>query len=232
MLPAITALASDLAHPTAATMAAADRFLRYAAAYPDNALVFSASDMILFGQSDASFNSRSHARSVGGGFFFCGNKDSPTTLNGALLAFSSILDVVCGSVAEAEYGSLFLCAQNASWLRSVLLALGHPQPPTLILCDNACAVGLANETLKVKRSKSIDLRFHWIRDRIRQNEIQVSWIAGKSNVADFFTKPLPVHEHQRYLRLLVTSPLRQSSPGLRSSVRRAISHSRALPSST
>ncbi len=47
--------------------------------------------------------------------------------------------------------------------------MGYPQPPTTILCDNTSAIGLANDTIKQKRSKAIDMRFHWIRDRIRQN---------------------------------------------------------------
>ncbi len=47
--------------------------------------------------------------------------------------------------------------------------LRYPQPPTTILCDNITAIGLANDNIKMKRSKAIDMRFHWIRDRVRQN---------------------------------------------------------------
>eukprot|EP01042_Synura_sphagnicola_P009168 gene9168-11774_t len=36
-------------------------------------------------------------------------------------------------------------------------------------------------------------RFHRVRDRIRQGHIIVTWIAGADNLADFFTKPLPLH---------------------------------------
>ncbi len=86
-------------------------------------------------------------------------------------------------------------AQQGVWLRTILEALGYAQPATRILCDNQCAVvGLATNTVKKARSsKSIDMRFHWIRDRIRQGHFQVSWIKGATNLADFFTKALHAH---------------------------------------
>ncbi len=52
-------------------------------------------------------------------------------------------------------------------------------------------VGLANDSLKIKRSKSIDMRFHWVHDRIKQGQFKVQWMKGIDNLADFFTKALP-----------------------------------------
>ena len=89
----------------------------------------------------------------------------------------------------------------------MLAAIGYPQPPTPILCDNKCAVGLANDTVKVKRGKSIDMRFHWIRDRVRQGQFTVEWVAGEDNLADFFTKALPVRRHQQLMKYLVVTPI-------------------------
>ena len=75
-----------------------------------------------------------------------------------------------------------------------------------IKCDNKCAVGLATDTLKIKRPKSIDMRFHWIRDRIRQQHFAVAWEPGASNRADFFTKVLPTHVHQTRMLTIVDIP--------------------------
>ena len=50
------------------------------------------------------------------------------------------------------------------------------------------------------------MKFHWIRDRIRQGQFLVMWRKGADNLADFFTKPLPVHRHQRLMPLLVHTP--------------------------
>lgn len=211
MLPAVTALSSEQTKPTAKVMASALRLLDYAAAYPDNALVFHACDMILFNQSDATFLSLSGARSKAGGIFYCGNRDQFDVVNGAIHALSIIIDVVTGSVAESEYGSMFINGQIGHWLRVILEDLGYPQPPTLILCDNETAVKIANNSCKAKKSKSMDMRFHWIRDRVKQGQFIVRWRAGAHNLADFFTKPLPVSEHLRLMPLLVHTPHPPSS---------------------
>ena len=89
-----------------------DRLLAYAAAYPNNELVFTACDMILFIQSDASYLSRANARSVVGGIFYLGNAERPTEINGAVNAISNIIDVVVASAAEAEYAGAFINAQK------------------------------------------------------------------------------------------------------------------------
>ena len=47
------------------------------------------------------------------------------------------------------------------------------------------------------------MRFHWVRDRVAQKQFNVHWRPGKDNLADFFTKPLPVHKHQEIMDKLV-----------------------------
>jgi hypothetical protein len=66
-------------------------------------------------------------------------------------------------------------------------------------------VGIATDTVKPKRTKSIDMRFHWLRDRVRQGQFRLVWRKGIYNLADFFTKALPVHIHQQLMPLLVRS---------------------------
>ena len=220
MLPAVTAISSDQAHATSDTLAAADRLLAYAASHPDNQLVFTGCDMILHMQSDGSHLSRSRSRGVAGGIAYFGNATSPTHVNGAIHVHSCILDVVVASVAECEYASLYTLARTGTWLRTIASALGYPQPATIIFCDNACAVGIANDTVKLNRTKSIDMRFHWIRDRVRQGQFVVEWRQGANNLADFFTKPLPVHIHQAIMPFLVHTPVPSQNLHQRSRVMR------------
>jgi hypothetical protein len=207
LLTAVNAIASEQSKATQRLLPDVDRLLAYAAAYPNNELVFTACDMTLYIQSDASYLSRTNARSVVGGIFYLGNANNPTQINGAVNAISNIIDVVVASAAEAEYAAAFINAQKGEWIRTVLSALGYPQPPTLLLCDNECAVGIANDTVKAKRSKSMDMRFHWLRDRIRQGHFIMQWRKGANNLADFFTKPLPAHQHQALMPLLVRTPI-------------------------
>jgi hypothetical protein len=74
--------------------------------------------------------------------------------------------------------------------------MGHPQPSTPLLCDNEVAIGLATDTINRKLSKSLDMRFHWLRDRVRQGHFRIIFVPGKFNVADFYTKTLPVARHR------------------------------------
>ena len=83
-----------------------------------------------------------------------------------------------------------------------------------ILVDNEVASGIANNTIEPKRTKSIDRQFHWLRDRVQLKEFIVIWRKGIYIVADFFTKPLSVKDHQSVMHLLVRVPT--ASPALHS----------------
>ena len=76
-----------------------------------------------------------------------------------------------------------------------------------LLCDNEFAIGLANDAIKQKKSKSIDLRFHWIRDRIRQGQFTVLHIPGDRILAGFFTKLLSAADHQAIMPRLLPVPV-------------------------
>jgi hypothetical protein len=107
------------------------------------------------------------------------------------------------SAAEAEMGALFYNAKDGAMLRVILEELGHPQGATPLQTDNSCASGIANDTVKQRRSKAIDMRFYWIKDRVRKGEFLVFWRAGSENDADYFTKHHSPSHHRlmrsRYL---------------------------------
>ena len=208
LVTAVCDLASEQARPSAQLLVKVDRLLSYATSYPNNELIFHASDMNYKMTSDASYLSRALAQSVLGGHGHFGMNDPASTfVNGSIYNVSKVLDVIVASAAEAETGALFKNLQNGSWTRLICKAMGHPQTQTEVICDNQCAVGIANDTCKLKRSKSFDMRYYWIRDRIRQRQFKVVWKAGASNLADFFTKALPVHEHQKRMKQLVHIPI-------------------------
>ena len=185
-----------------------DRLLGHLARYPDNVLVFHKSDMVYHAQSDVSYLSESKAKSRIGGHGYMGSNNAPTFRNGAVTNISKTFDCVVSSSAEGEYGAAYIVARDAVYIRAIAKALGYPQThPTIILCDNSTAVGLANDTVKIAKTKSIDMRFHWLRDRVRQGQFRIRWIPKEQNMADFFTKALPAHVHMDFARKLVRSPV-------------------------
>ena len=177
--------------------------------------------MYLHIHSDASYLSESKARSRAGGIFFLSSRPSdptktpeptamPPPFNGAIHIVISIMKAVLASATEAELGALFYNAKDGVMLRTTLAEMGHPQATTPIQTDNACAAGIVNNTVKQRRSKAIDMRFYWIKDRASNGEFLIHWRRGSDNLADYFTKHhSPAHHRlmrSRYLLELHRPP--------------------------
>ena len=208
MLAAIGTLATQQAKGTKATMTAITQFLNYAASNPEATVRYVRSDMILHVESDASYLTAPKSRSRAAGYHYLSShpadpNKAPTTDampppgNGALSVLCQILKEVVSSAAEAELAALFHNGKQACPLRVCLEELGHPQPPTPIVTDNNTAAGIANDTMKQRRSKAIDMRFYWVRDRVRQGQFLIYWRRGALNKADYFTKHHPASHHQQ-----------------------------------
>jgi hypothetical protein len=207
---AVSIMAHDLAARKQSMYGKARRLLGYLKKFPDNRLVFRKSDMVFGMHVDASYLNASKAGSRVGAHGSWGNNDG-SLINGATSIVCGVLDVVVGSILEAEYSACFMGGKQAVWMRQIGRALGCPQKgPTILRCDNSCAVGLANDEIKFSQSKAIDMRWHWIRCRVRQGQFKIIWIPSHDNLADFFTKAIPVHEHLTNMRRLVRS--RESNP--------------------
>jgi len=214
LLVALGSLAAAQANGTEATAIAAVQLLNYCATHPDACIRYKASGMTLYIHSDASYLSEPQARSRAGGHFFLSQvpadpKQPPSQQpapNGPLHTTSLILRNVMASAAEAELGALFNNAQQATILRTTLMELGHPQPPTPMQADNSTATGIANDTLKQRRSKAMDMRFYWIRDRIHQGHFLVYWRPGILNLGDYFTKHHPTKHHRDMRPVYLQSP--------------------------
>ena len=99
------------------------------------------------------------------------------------------------SAAEAELGALFLNAKEAVYLRQILIKRGHPQPRTPIQTDNTTAEGVINNKIQPKRTKAMDMQFHWLHDREVQGQFKIYWRPGGTNLADYFTKHHPPAHH-------------------------------------
>ena len=206
---ALSQLGSEQAAATEKTLADADHFLDYLATHPHAKIRYHASDMILNNHSDASYLSASRGRSRAGGHFFLGwlpRKHHPIRLNGQILSLCEILKFVSSSAAEAELGALFLNTKQARIFRLALEELGHPQPPTPINCDNETAVGICNGTVKRQRSRSMEMRYFWVGDQVKNGVVSVEWAPGAENMGDYTTKHFMSPHHTRVRQLYVHMP--------------------------
>ena len=73
--------------------------------------------------------------------------------------------------------------------------MGHAQPWTPIQTDNTTAEGVINNRIQPKRTKAMDMRFHWLRDREAQGQFRIYWRPGGTNLADYYTKHHPPAHH-------------------------------------
>jgi hypothetical protein len=136
--------------------------------------------MILQIHRDASYLSVSNARSRLGGLFLLGNKSpEQDKLNGSILNVAAVIKNVVASAAESEVGACFHNAQSGAPLRVTLTELGHTQPRR-----------------KQKQSKAMDMRYHWLTNRVRQKQFDVYWRPGRENIGDYHTKHHSAQHHK------------------------------------
>jgi hypothetical protein len=84
--------------------------------------------------------------------------------------------------------------------------MGHTQPPTPIQTDNLTADGIINLRVQPKRTKAMDMRYHWLRDwGINQKQFKFYWRPGTLMRADYWTKHHPP-SHHRNMRSEILTP--------------------------
>jgi hypothetical protein len=201
----INVLASKESKSTEVTADKVIQLLNYCNTHLETKIRYHASDMILHIHSDASYLSENEAKSRARGFFYIGSdtKTDKNLTNGTILIIGRVLRNVMSSAAEAEIGAVFINAKKGAVLRTTLEELGHKQPPTPMETDNTTATGYSNGTTTKKRTKEMDMRFYWIKDRVKQGQFNVYWGPGYQNLADYFTKhPSPAH-HKRMRKIYI-----------------------------
>ena len=81
--------------------------------------------------------------------------------------------------------------KEAIWLRTLLAELEFKQDTTVIFEDNQSCIALAKNPVHHARTKHIDIRHHFIREKLEQSEIDVRYISTDRMLADMFMKALP-----------------------------------------
>ncbi|PKU64804.1 Retrovirus-related Pol polyprotein from transposon TNT 1-94 [Dendrobium catenatum] len=112
---------------------------------------------------------------------------------------------------EAEYRAIAAATTEIIWLRRLLQELDIPQQaPTTLYCDNTSAIALANNPVYHVRTKHIEIDCHFIRECIKNLSITVHHISSKDQLADLFTKSLPISRFKLLAAKLLT-PLESSA---------------------
>ncbi|XP_047065112.1 putative disease resistance protein At1g50180 [Lolium rigidum] len=97
------------------------------------------------------------------------------------------------SSSETEYKAIVAATTELIWVENLLKELGIKlrQRPCL-WCDNLGATYLSANPVFHARTKHIEIDFHSVRERVANKMLDVRFISSKDQLADGFTKALPV----------------------------------------
>ena len=155
--------------------------------------------MKLVGDADADWSGDLDDRKSTTGYYF------KFQGNGAAISWGvRKQSTVALSSTEAEYQAMVAAVQEAIYLRSLMKDFGHPmKEPTQIGEDNQSCIKMCHNPVMHKRSKHIDTKLHFIRERVENGEVGIHYTPTDSMTADILTKSLPrvkVEKH-RYVLL-------------------------------
>ena len=203
LLPALNEISASQANPTVQTEQKLDNLLASAKTHRNTSLRFHASDMSLHIDSDAAYLVMPNARSRFAGYYYLSkyppsnlHDNTSIPLNAPILIECKTIRHVVASAAKAETSGLFHNAQTGLILRQLLRDFGHPQPATPLKTDNSTANSFVHSNIRQKRSKSWDMRYHWLRDKSLHNQMNIYWQRDSNNHGDYFTKHFSPQHHK------------------------------------
>ncbi|KAI3520152.1 hypothetical protein L1887_09385 [Cichorium endivia] len=166
------------------------RVLRYLKLCPGKGITICKSDSLeLTAWSDADWakcvNSR---RSVTGYCMFLGK---------SLISWKSKKQsTVSRSSTESEYRALATVTCEVIWVLKLMQDLKVKYDlPVSIFCDNRSAILLSSNPVLHERTKHIEIDIHLVRDKVAEGVVKIVKVVSLQQVADIFTKPLGVSQH-------------------------------------
>jgi hypothetical protein len=134
-----------------------------------------------------------HSRS--GGINFMGN--------GPILWYSKMQTGVALSTMEAEHNASVPAIQNNIWIKNVVKYCKIPGMTyvyaTLLRGDNKAAIAISKNPMHHQMSKHIHLKYMYVMDQVKKNNVYLEYTTTFSNCADTFTKPVGKNVHKRHL---------------------------------
>nr|GEW37324.1 retrovirus-related Pol polyprotein from transposon TNT 1-94 [Tanacetum cinerariifolium] len=107
-------------------------------------------------------------------------------------------DCTSMSSAEAEYVSLSACCAQFLWMRTQLIDYGFYFDKIPMYCDSKAAIAISCNPIQHSRTKHIDVRYHFIKEKVKKGIVELFFVRTEYQLADLFTKALP-EERFKYL---------------------------------
>ena len=111
--------------------------------------------------------------------------------SGSAYSSSTKQKIVTRSSTECELVGVHDVMPQILWTRNFLIAQGYQVSDTVVYQDNKSAILLENNgrMSSSKRTKHIEVRYFYIKDRVNQQDIRIEYCPTTKMTSDFFTKP-------------------------------------------
>jgi hypothetical protein len=201
---AVGALGRHAANPGEDHQRALDRVFRYLQATKDWRLTYqrgTPGGHTLTGFVDADWANDLSDRSSTSGYVY--------KLTGRAISWSSKKQSsIALSSTEAEYIASAHAAKEVVWLRRLLAELGLSiDDPTVLHMDSQSAIAIAKNPQFHDRTKHIEVRHHFLRRKVEDEEIELNYVSTNEQVADALTKGLNREKHSKFAKEMGLSRL-------------------------
>ena len=142
---------------------------------------------------------------------FAGDADTRRSRTGAVVFMNSgpVIWVskrqngVTLSSTEAEFVAANSATTSVVWTRNLLEEVGVPVKYKVDLyMDNQSAIRLIKNPEFHQRTKHIDIKFKYVREKYEEGMIDVHFVKSEEQIADIFTKALSSAKFQNFCALL------------------------------
>jgi hypothetical protein len=187
----VSKLAQFNSDPTQLHLRAAQHVLRYLQGTKDLAITYgNAKDLTPKGFADADWGSDKDDRKSMTGYVFIIN-------NGPVSWTSHKQTTVATSTMEAEYMSLSDASREAIARQHLYTDLNIQDSIPLLYSDNQAALAIAQNPVHHQRSKHIDIRYHFIRNAVQNDQVIIDYVPTAGQTADILTKALGPQQHSK-----------------------------------
>ena len=192
----VNRLASYTGNPSLQHYMALKRILQYLNGTRTHHITYKAAsqnDDEFKGFADAAYTNADESQSMIGYVFMAGG--AAITWSSKRLALTSL------SSTQAEYVALSEAAREACWLRNLYTELGLLDQDclTTIVGDKEGSIALAQNPQFHKRTKHIEIRWHWIWELVQDGTIALESCQDPDQTADILTKVLHRTKHLKHI---------------------------------